>query len=61
MIAFALILLTSIPLVVNFFSGGEPKQSFVPHLHVYSGILLLIVAPLTVFFERRSVIKTKGK
>lgn len=61
MIAFVLVLLTSIPLVIHFFSGGEARQAFITHLHVYSGILLLIVAPLTVFFERRAMDKAKGK
>lgn len=61
MIAFVLIFNTSVPLVVHFFSVAEPRQDFITHLHVYSGILLLIVAPLTVFFERRAMDKAKGK
>ena len=61
MIAFVLIFITSVPLVVHFFSGAEHRQALITHLHVYSGILLLIVALMTVFFERRVMDKAKGK
>lgn len=41
---FIILLLTSIPLFVNYILGQEPSRELIIHLHVWFGLIFLILA-----------------
>jgi cytochrome b561 len=47
-LSFVVIVITSIPLLVSYFKGISPKYSFIIDLHVWAGIVFIIIAILRI-------------
>ncbi len=52
--AMLIMILTSIPLVIYYFFGTNPKNDIITHLHVYSGILFIIVAIINTIINKKA-------
>ncbi len=45
-LSFVVVAISSIPLLISYFKGVDPKYSFIVDLHVWAGIVFIIVAVL---------------
>ncbi len=48
---FILVLLTTIPLFINYITGQEPVHRLIVHLHVWFGLIFFIVAIPSMLFQ----------
>lgn len=51
--AFIIVLITSIPLTINYFKGSEPEYEMITKLHVYVGIAFFIVAIASMIINKK--------
>ncbi len=51
-ISFIILLFTSIPLFVNYILGQEPSKQLIVHLHVWVGLLFLILAIISMKLQK---------
>ena len=47
-LSFVVVAISSIPLLVSYFTAVEPKDSFIVDLHVWAGTIFIIVAALRI-------------
>jgi hypothetical protein len=47
-------ILTSIPLLIHYFLGTNAQTNMITHLHVYSGILFIIVVILNMIINKKA-------
>jgi hypothetical protein len=52
-ICFVLVLLTSIPLFINYLKGVEPQFAIVTHLHVWLGVIFFVVAIISMVKKKK--------
>ncbi len=50
---FIILLLTSIPLFINYILGRESSKELIIHLHVWIGLLFLILAIISMRLRRK--------
>lgn len=58
-ISFAMLLLSSIPLVVKHFQNQEPDHALITHLHVIFGLLFILTAIPSMILRRTSELKSR--
>jgi len=54
-LSFAATVLTTIPLLVNYLKGTEPKFELITHLHVWFGTILIIVVLIRIIMNRKKL------
>ena len=54
-LSFIVVVLTTIPLLVNYLKGTEPKFPIFVHLHVWFGAILLIVVMIRMIMNRKTL------
>jgi len=47
-LSFAVVATSSIPLLISYIKGVEPKNSFIVDLHVWVGTIFIVVATLRI-------------
>jgi len=56
-LSFGMIVLTTIPLLINYLKGIEPRFPIFVHLHVWFGVIFLIVVAIRMIINRK-ILKT---
>jgi len=54
-LSFIMVVLTTIPLLVNYLKGTEPKFPIFVHLHVWFGAILLMVVIIRIIMNRKTL------
>ena len=54
-LSFIMIVLTTIPLFVSYLKGTEPKLSIFVHLHVWFGVMLVVVVIIRMIMNRKTL------
>jgi len=54
-ISFGATIITTIPLLVNYLKGTEPKFELITHLHVWFGTIFIIVVLLRIIMNRKKL------
>jgi len=54
-LSFIMIVLTTIPLFVSYLKGTEPKFSIFVHLHVWFGVMLVVVVIIRMIMNRKTL------
>jgi hypothetical protein len=57
-LSFGMIVLTTIPLLINYLKGTEPKFPIFVHLHVWFGVIFLIAVIIRMIMNRK-ILKAK--
>jgi hypothetical protein len=47
------LIITSVPLVISYWAGTEPRNPIITHLHVYIGILFVVLAVTNMILMKR--------
>jgi hypothetical protein len=53
MVTFAVTLLTTIPLFINYLSQTAPRHALISHLHVWFGLAFFIVAIISMVITKK--------
>jgi len=54
-LSFIMIVLTTIPLLVNYLKGIDPKFPIFVHLHVWFGIVFVVVVIIRMIINRKTL------
>jgi len=54
-LSFVATILTTIPLLINYLKGTEPKFELITHLHVWFGTAFIIVVLIRIFMNRKKL------
>ena len=54
-ISFGVTILTTIPLLINYLKGTEPKFELITHLHVWFGTIFIIVVLIRIIMNRKKL------
>ena len=54
-LSFIMVVLTTIPLFVNYLKGTEPKFPIFVHLHVWFGAVLVVVVIIRMVMNRKTL------
>jgi hypothetical protein len=57
-LSFGMIVLTTIPLLINYLRGIEPRFLIFVHLHVWFGVIFLVVVGIRMIMNR-NILKAK--
>ena len=53
--SFIVVVLTTIPLFVNYLKGTEPKFPIFVHLHIWFGVIFVVVVIIRMIMNRKTL------